>query len=114
MFGVKNVDIIRIPSENHAPHLANIVNRSSVSHFPKVFWEVMHSLARPHDGKVFLIAAGTFGKYYACVIKKHGGIALDMGSIVDGWMKLASRPFYASAFGIEDTNKSGEMSDSDK
>lgn len=114
MFEIKNVDLIRIPSENYAPHLAHLAARDSRSHFPQFFWNIMHFLARPHDGKVFLIAAGTLGKYYACVIKKHGGIALDLGSIVDGWMKLPSRPYYASTFGIDDVNKSADVSYSDK
>lgn len=101
MFGIQDVEQINIPSENYAPHLAGRTDVHDRPHFPPVFWDLMHSLSRPHHGRVFLIAAGTFGKYYACVIKKHGGIALDMGSVVDGWMRLASRPFYNSLFNIE-------------
>ena len=41
-----------------------------------------------------LIAAGTLAKFYAATVKAHGGIALDVGSLVDGWMKIASRPGY--------------------
>ncbi|MFE1601956.1 tetratricopeptide repeat protein [Methylobacterium sp. ID0610] len=107
MFGIADVDLIRIPSESHAPHLAHVAHRTDKPHFPQVFWDLMHALARPHHGRVFLIAAGTFGKYYACVIKQHGGIALDLGSIVDGWMKLASRPGYGSVFGIGGADPSG-------
>jgi hypothetical protein len=113
MFGIADVDLIRIPSESHAPHLdrsAHAAGRPDRPHFPQVFWDLMHALARPHHGRVFLIAAGTFGKYYACVIKQHGGIALDLGSIVDGWMRLASRPGYGSVFGIGDTGAPPRLS----
>jgi tetratricopeptide (TPR) repeat protein len=103
MFGIVDVEQIKIPSESHAPHLVGLTGAYDKPHFPQVFWDLMHSLDRPHQGRVFLIAAGTFGKYYACVIKKNGGIALDMGSIVDGWMRLASRPFYNSLFNIDNT-----------
>ncbi|MFD6320003.1 hypothetical protein E8E01_11585 [Methylorubrum populi] len=101
MFEIIDVEQIKIPSESHAPHLVGLTGAYDKPHFPQVFWDLMHSLDRPHQGRVFLIAAGTFGKYYACVIKKNGGIALDMGSIVDGWMRLASRPFYNSLFNLD-------------
>ncbi|RVU13923.1 tetratricopeptide repeat protein [Methylobacterium oryzihabitans] len=102
MFGVADVDLIKVPSEDYAPHLAGKVQKPARPHFPFVFWDIVATLSQPHHGRVFLIAAGTFGKYYAAIIKRHGGVALDLGSIVDGWMKMASRPFYSAMFEIDD------------
>lgn len=38
-------------------------------------------------GRVFLIAAGLLGKHYCNIIKLQGGIALDIGSVLDSWAK---------------------------
>lgn len=101
MFSIPNVDLIKIPSENYAPHLDRINSQRDTKHFPLVFWRTIEQLSCPLHGRVFLIAAGTYGKFYAAIIKRNGGIALDLGSIVDGWMKLSSRPFYDKEFDIE-------------
>lgn len=93
-FGVQDVELIKIPSESYAPHLSGEGLIKVSEHFPDAFWPTMKRLARPHDGRVFLIAAGTYGKFYATIIKRHGGIALDLGSLVDGWMKMVTRPGY--------------------
>ena len=93
-FGIDDIELIKIPSETYAPHLYGETKLRRSLHYPHAFWPVIERLSVPHDGRVFLIAAGTFGKYYATVIKRHGGIALDLGSLVDGWMRLVSRPGY--------------------
>lgn len=100
MFSIPNVDLIKIPSENYAPHLDKIHSQRDTKHFPLVFWRTVEQLSCSLNGRVFLIAAGTYGKFYAAIIKRNGGIALDLGSIVDGWMKLSSRPFYNKEFDI--------------
>lgn len=93
-FGIFNVDLIKIPSETYAPHLYGEKHLGVSLHYPHAFWPTVQKLSVPHNGHVFLIAAGTFGKYYASIIKRFGGIALDLGSLVDGWMKMISRPGY--------------------
>ncbi len=93
-FGIPNVDLIKIPSETYAPHLYGEKHLRKSLHYPHAFWPTVQKLSVPHNGHVFLIAAGTFGKYYASIIKRFGGIALDLGSLVDGWMKMVSRPGY--------------------
>lgn len=44
-------------------------------------------------GELYLVAAGIFGKIYCDIIKKQGGIAIDIGSVVDIWMQVATRSF---------------------
>ena len=98
LFGIEDIEFIKIPSETYAPHLYGERHLNISLHYPHAFWPTVQRLSTYHNGRVFLIAAGTFGKYYAAIIKRHGGIALDLGSLVDGWMKLASRPGYAEFF----------------
>jgi len=43
------------------------------------------------QGQLFLVGAGLMGKWYCAVIKEHGGVALDIGSVFDSWAKK-SRP----------------------
>ena len=65
-------------------------------HFPSVFNHVIADLAS-HDlrGVLFLVAAGYLGKLYCDAIKSAGGIALDVGSVADGWVGKITRPTLA-------------------
>lgn len=38
-------------------------------------------------GRLFLVAAGLLGKHYCNKIKLQGGVALDIGSVLDSWAK---------------------------
>ena len=49
------------------------------------FLELRETLAVPFRGAVFVVGAGAPGKIYCQWIKERGGIALDIGSICDGW-----------------------------
>jgi hypothetical protein len=92
-FALDSVELFKIPGERYSKALRSEEALSGI-HFPYVYWDIVQRLSRPHHGRVFLIAAGTLAKFYAAVIKRHGGIALDIGSLVDGWMRIASRPGY--------------------
>lgn len=69
-----------------------IGSRLAEAHFPTAFDRVMGHLDRPQSGRVWLVAAGFLGKLYCAQIKQQGGIALDVGSIVDGWLGKLTRP----------------------
>ena len=94
-FGIKEIEFLKIPAEKYSASIRNARDNAGV-HFPYAFWEIDKALSRPLEGRIYLIAAGTLAKYYAATIKRHGGIALDVGSLVDAWMKIASRPGYES------------------
>ena len=50
-------------------------------------------------GMLFLVGAGLFGKVYCEEIRKQGGVALDVGSLLDAWLGIESRPaVYKSKF----------------
>ena len=60
-------------------------------HFPMRFLELRETLTVPFPGAVFLVGAGALGKIYCHWIKQRGGIALDIGSMCDGWQGTTGR-----------------------
>jgi hypothetical protein len=95
-FGLEEVELFKIPGEKYTEGMRD-ADQMTGEHFPTVFHDIVARLSRPHHGRVFMIAAGTLAKFYADVIKAHGGIALDLGSLVDGWLNISSRPGYDSS-----------------
>lgn len=76
----------------------------SEPHWPDGFKRVMEQLEDVRPGMAFLVGAGVLGKIYCDRIKTRGGIALDVGSILDSWALISSRdPFTtaSSAFTLE-------------
>ena len=51
----------------------------------------MQRLDDIEPGTLILVAAGVLGKIYCDKIKSKGGIALDIGSILDMWATIPSR-----------------------
>lgn len=62
-------------------------------HFPGQYNQLLSEISVPYEGAIFLIAAGGAGKVYANMVKDRGGIAIDIGSIADGWAGMFSRKF---------------------
>jgi hypothetical protein len=91
-FCIENVELIKIPGEG--AYRALIGDQHDVRlHFPDVFNEVKAAIkGRDLTGHVFLVSAGFLGKFYCAYIKEQGGVAIDTGSIVDGWMGVNTRP----------------------
>jgi hypothetical protein len=77
-FNIKVTQHISIPA--HATFLT-----LEGLHFPDRFYEIARTLEVPHQGAVFLVGAGYLGKLYCDLIKQRGGIAIDVGSVFDGW-----------------------------
>jgi hypothetical protein len=44
-------------------------------------------------GDLWLVGAGVLGKVYCADIKRAGGVALDIGSVFDGWAGVKSRSY---------------------
>lgn len=86
-FAIGEVGFYPIPAEPALPgpfaHLA--------PHFPDRFEALRRELAVPSRGAVFLVGAGALGKIYCHWIKERGGIALDVGSLLDAWDGTVSR-----------------------
>ena len=88
-FGVKNVVTYPVPSERGMPGAFE----GHGPHYPERFDQLCGELTVPFRGAVFLIGAGALGKIYADIVCQLGGIALDIGSVLDGWAAMPSRGF---------------------
>lgn len=90
-FELEEVTLYRIPGEKL--HAAQLGAETTVGrHYPERYNELMEELAKPLHGQLFLVAGGLLGKLYCNRIKISGGVALDIGSVVDNWMGKATRP----------------------
>ncbi|HVT30704.1 MAG TPA: hypothetical protein VHE81_22030, partial [Lacipirellulaceae bacterium] len=79
-----------IPGETRLPEA--IRHLTGEAHLPDVFRKLLRNICVPYRGAVFLVAAGLLGKIYCARIRNLGGVAIDVGSIVDAWMGQNTRP----------------------
>lgn len=77
-FGSKEVEFISIPLEGDRRS-----RKSGMLHYPGVYEDVLKRLAGDHAGTLVLVGAGIFGKVYCHTAKRHGAVALDLGSAFD-------------------------------
>jgi tetratricopeptide (TPR) repeat protein len=92
-FGLKTYTAIRIPGERQFTSLFTDSNK--VDEGPTLLDqhnEVIDQLS-PMKGEVYLVAAGFLGKIYCDVIRRRGGVAIDIGSLADYWMGYATRRY---------------------
>jgi len=61
------------------------------SHFPNEFEDIVRQIKVPYEGAVYLVGAGLLGKVYCGEIKKQGGIAIDIGSVMDALAGVKTR-----------------------
>ena len=97
-FGLGSVQTYLVRGEHLYP------GSVSEPHWPDGFKEVMEQLEAVRPGMAFLVGAGVLGKIYCDRIKAKGGVALDIGSILDSWAIIPSRdPFKTTspAFTLE-------------
>jgi hypothetical protein len=90
------VALLRIPGEHGSAAVLG-PERIAGTHYPDMFTQLQTELSRPHDGRLFLVAAGVLGKFYASTIRRHGGVAIDIGSLADAWIGCYTRPGYGPA-----------------
>ena len=90
-FHVKHVRWITVPPE---AQLAEI--KPAQEHYPTRHYEVLLEID-PEPGEVFLVGAGPNGKVYCGKVKEKGGIAIDLGSVFDGWAGVRSRSYIAQS-----------------
>lgn len=81
-FNFSKVNLIRIPGHSKYTPAHEIYS----SHPKETFAEIVSTLKEQAENKIYFIGAGVLGKIYARIIKEHGGIALDLGSVFDNWV----------------------------
>ena len=79
---------LTIPGEHRLPAEA----RRHGTHFPQLYRAALAAIKVPKPGTVYLVAGGLLGKVYCDRVRTLGGIAIDVGSLVDGWMGYNTRP----------------------
>lgn len=63
-------------------------------HFPFAYHRLREALrTQAGQARLWLVAAGYLGKLYCDVLREAGAVALDIGSIVDGWCGAVTRPY---------------------
>lgn len=65
----------------------------ALRHYPERFEQLMATLEVPEPGTLFLVGAGILGKIYCGRIKELGGVALDVGGLMDVWAGNPTRAF---------------------
>ncbi|MGE7414565.1 tetratricopeptide repeat protein [Methylobacterium tarhaniae] len=91
VLGYERVDYHHVPGEKGHSHLLS-EEAVAGSHWPERYPQIMDALSQPLNGRLYIVAAGLLGKFYCDRIKKSGGVALDVGSVADGWMGSRTRP----------------------
>lgn len=89
-FGIDHVTVYNIPSEKRYEDLFGY-DEIKQAHFPDVYYDILDRIKSIEKGQTVLVAAGFLGKVYCDLIKRHGGIALDIGSVADRWSEFATR-----------------------
>jgi hypothetical protein len=81
--GVDDVQWIQVPGHY------TWRGEKGLGQYPELYKYVESQLRRLENvgGELFLVGAGLLGKYYCSLIKERGGVALDIGSVMDSWTK---------------------------
>ncbi len=60
-----------------------------MGHYPDLYRYVETQIINMGDvsGQLFFVGAGIIGKYYCSLIREHGGVALDIGSVLDSLVR---------------------------
>jgi glycosidase len=67
----------------------------AASHYGYRFEEICDFLQQDLAGHMILIGAGLFGKIYCDLAARHGGVALDLGSMFDVLSGHDTRPVFS-------------------
>ncbi len=89
-FGVARVRVIKVPPENFWSSCTENKGLKGERHYPDRYEQIVSKL-EVLPGEVFLVGAGILGKAYCALIRRRGGIALDLGSVMDYWLGHLTR-----------------------
>ncbi|OFC70425.1 hypothetical protein [Alteromonas confluentis] len=82
----KSVSLYQVPDKSARQ------GKQKAAHFPEAYNEICDAIQVDYPGMPFIVGAGLIGKGYCEVIKAKGGIALDVGALIDCWAGIYSRP----------------------
>lgn len=87
--GSKLKRFIAVPAQGYVP--ASFTE----SHYASRFLQVQEGLSTNLEGCLVLVGAGLFGKVYCDIAKRHGAVAIDLGSVFDVLSGLNTRPIFS-------------------
>lgn len=91
--GFKEINMLYTPPQVR-PFKGPVMTKDK--HYPTIYQRVKPWIESVHPkGKLFLVGAGGMGKVYSMWIKEAGGIAFDIGSVLDGWAGVNTRSHIA-------------------
>lgn len=88
--GARNVINKFIPPQA-SPRMGRVL--AFEKHYPDLYNEITNWIQENACGNLFLVGAGGLGKIYCAKIKLAGGVAIDIGSLFDGWAGLKTRTY---------------------
>jgi hypothetical protein len=96
-FGVERGESFLIP-----PQAGNIRGTPEDTHYPDTYAAIAACIGgRARAGELFLVGAGILGKTYCELVRRAGGMAIDMGSMLDVWMGIGVRVYQNERFVAE-------------
>jgi hypothetical protein len=92
VFGCTTFELTQVPGEfKWASDKADW--KRTAPHFPTVFDEVVGRIRAGAVQYCVLVGAGPCGKIYCDEVRRAGGLALDVGSLMDLWCGRATRSY---------------------
>ena len=87
-YGVQSSTFVSVPEQGGAAYSGYLP-----PHYPRFAHAVVAGIRVPYPGALFFVGAGFCGKLYADAIKRKGGLAIDVGSLMDLWAGRFTRPY---------------------
>lgn len=81
-----NLKSIQIPT--HARTARNDIYQPNTQALPFVYNSVLDELSDVGSGDLVLVAGGIIGKIFLGHARRHGAVAIDIGSVLDDWVNV--------------------------
>ncbi|MFO1151155.1 MAG: hypothetical protein U1E62_22490 [Alsobacter sp.] len=85
--GFTDVEYIAVPEAYRTRDRSALVER----HYPHAFSSIMREIRDRRRPGLHLVGAGILGKIYCREIRLAGGVAVDVGAVMDVWAGIVSR-----------------------
>lgn len=89
-FGV-NCNLVKIPPQSSDSNMV-------LNNHPDIHLDILKQIREKSANNLWLVGAGFYGKIYCTEIKKYGGIAIDVGSVIDAWVGINSRGYITEKY----------------
>jgi hypothetical protein len=95
-FGLREVNTYLVPPQNVPYRSQPGIPVERRPHYPLLYTEILRWIDEHARGNLFFVGAGGLGKIYCDRVRDRGGMAVDVGSMFDGWAGLVTRSYLKS------------------